>query len=42
VPSNPEAEAKIDKWGRKDWFENLERTDLTPEQMKELDRPLFL
>ena len=33
----PEAEALIDKWGRSDWFENLERTDLTKEQMKELD-----
>jgi hypothetical protein len=34
----PEMEAKIDKWGRKDWWENLERTDLTPEQMEELDQ----
>lgn len=25
----PEAEAQIDKWGRKNWFENLERKDLT-------------
>jgi hypothetical protein len=33
----PEAEAQIDKWGRKDWFNNLERTDLTPEEAKELD-----
>ena len=33
----PEMEVKIEKWGRKDWFENLERTDLTKEQMKELD-----
>ena len=35
---HPDWEAKIDKWGRKDWWENLERTDLTPEQMEELDR----
>lgn len=34
----PEMEAKIDKWGRKDWWKNLERTDLTPEQMEELDQ----
>lgn len=33
----PDWEAKIDKWGRKNWWENLERTDLTPEQMEELD-----
>ena len=33
----PEAEAQIEKWGRKDWWKNLERTDLTPEQAKELD-----
>jgi hypothetical protein len=33
----PEMEAMIDKWGRKDWWENLERTDLTEEEMKELD-----
>ena len=33
----PEMEAKIDKWGRKDWRENLEREDLTEEEMKELD-----
>jgi DNA-directed RNA polymerase subunit N (RpoN/RPB10) len=35
---HPDWEAKIDKWGRKDWWENLERTDLTPEQMEELDQ----
>ena len=34
----PEMEAKIDKWGREDWWKNLERTDLTPEQMEELDQ----
>ena len=33
-----EMEVIIDKWGRKDWWENLERTDLTPEQMEELDK----
>jgi hypothetical protein len=33
----PEAEALIDKWGRGTWFENLERTDLTEDEMKELD-----
>ena len=33
----PEMEAKIDKWGRKDWWENLEREDLTEEEFKELD-----
>ena len=35
---HPDWEVKIDKWGRKDWWENLERTDLTPEQMEELDK----
>jgi hypothetical protein len=34
----PEMEAKIDKWGRKDWWENLERTDLTEEEIEELDQ----
>lgn len=33
----PEMEAMIDKWGRSNWWENLERTDLTEEEMKELD-----
>ena len=33
----PEAEAKKDKWGGKEWWKNLERTDLTEEEMKELD-----
>lgn len=33
----PEAEAIIDKWGRDNWFENLERTDLTEEETKELE-----
>lgn len=34
---HPKWEEKIDRWGRKDWWENLERTDLTEEQIKELD-----
>jgi hypothetical protein len=33
----PKAEASIDKWGRANWWENLERTDLTDDEMKELD-----
>lgn len=33
----PRIEEMIDKWGRKDWFKNLERTDLTEEEMEELD-----
>jgi len=33
----PKMEAMIDKWGRGNWWENLERTDLTEEEMKELD-----
>ena len=33
----PEAEALIDKWGRANWWENLDRTDLTDDEMKELD-----
>ena len=33
----PEAEALIDKWGRSDWFKNLEREDLTEEQERELE-----
>lgn len=37
----PEMEEKINKWGRENWFENLERTDLTEEQMKELDDLCF-
>ena len=35
---HPRMEALIDKWGRKDWWENLERDDITPEQREELDR----
>lgn len=31
-------EAKIDKWGRENWWINLERTDLTEEESKELDQ----
>lgn len=30
-------EELIDKWGRVDWWENLERTDLTDEEKLELD-----
>ena len=33
----PEAEDIIDKWGRDNWFENLERTDLTEDDCKELE-----
>ena len=33
----PEAEALIDKWSRGNWWSNLERTDLTEEDYKELD-----
>ena len=33
----PEAEALIEKWGREDWWKNLERVDLTVEEMEELD-----
>ena len=34
---HPEWEEKLDRWGRKDWWKNLERTDLSEDQMKELD-----
>jgi len=33
----PEAEDKIKKWGGEGWWKNLERTDLTDEEAKELD-----
>jgi hypothetical protein len=33
---HPELESKIDKWGRDNWWENLERTDLTEDETKEL------
>ena len=33
----PEAEAIIDKWGRDNWWSNLERIDLTEEETKELE-----
>jgi len=33
----PEAEVLIEKWGGKEWWKNLEREDLTEEEMKELD-----
>jgi hypothetical protein len=33
----PEAEEAIEKWGRGDWWKNLEREDLTKEEMDELD-----
>jgi hypothetical protein len=38
---DPSYEAKIDKWGRKDWWENMKRTDLTEEQTKELEDMAF-
>lgn len=34
---HPDLESKIDKWGRDNWWENLERTDLTEEETKELN-----
>lgn len=34
---NPSYEAKIDKWGRKDWFKNLERNDLSKKEKVELE-----
>jgi hypothetical protein len=37
----PEAEALIEKWGREDWFKNLEREDLTEEESEELDGLCF-
>lgn len=37
----PEMEEKINKWGREYWFENLERTDLTSQQMEELSQICF-
>ena len=33
----PRIEEMIDRWGREDWFKNLEREDLTEEEIKELD-----
>ena len=30
-------EEKLNKWGRNNWWKNLERTDLTEEETKELD-----
>ena len=33
----PEAEALIEKWGREDWWKNLERTNLTEDEMNELE-----
>jgi len=33
----PEAEEQIDKWGRDNWWVNLERDDLTKEQEAELE-----
>lgn len=35
---HPKMEALIDKWGRNNWWENLERTDLTQKETEELDR----
>jgi len=37
----PEMEVKIDKWGRKGWWKNLEREDLTVEEILELDNLSF-
>ena len=34
----PEAEAKKEKWGGEEWWKNLEREDLTEEEMEELDK----
>ena len=33
----PELEEKIEKWGRKDWWKNFERTDLTDQERGEMD-----
>ena len=33
----PEAEALIEKWGGKEWWKNLEREDLTEDEMNELE-----
>jgi len=33
----PEAEAKKEKWGGKQWWKSLEREDLTSEEFEELD-----
>ena len=30
-------EEKLNKWGRNNWWKNLEHTDLTEEETKELD-----
>jgi hypothetical protein len=35
-PPIPAMEERINKWGR-DWFKNLERTDLTEAESKDLD-----
>ncbi len=34
----PEIENQKERWGGKDWWKNLERADLTPEEFEELDR----
>jgi hypothetical protein len=34
----PEIEDLIDKWKRENWWENLERKDLTPEEQNELTK----
>ena len=34
---NESMEAKIDRWGRMDWWINFERTDLTEEESEELN-----
>ena len=33
---HPLMEEKIEKWGRSNWWDNLERVDLTDEEVKEL------
>lgn len=38
---HPKTEKIIDKWGRADWWINLEREDLTEEESKELDNLSF-
>jgi len=35
---HPKMEELKDKWGGGDWWKNLDRDDLTPEQTEELDK----
>ena len=37
----PDMEEKIDKWGRSNWWEHMERTDLTEDEIQELDQLSF-